>query len=78
MPSIVKDAKIALIDCALEIKKTEIEAKVQITDPSRIQDFLNQESDTFKHMVEKIKASKANVVLCQKGIDDLAQHYLAK
>ena len=78
MPSIVKDAKIALIDCALEIKKTEIEAKVQITDPSRIQDFLNQESDTFKHMVEKIKASKATVVLCQKGIDDLAQHYLAK
>ncbi len=78
MPSVVKDAKIALIDSALEIKKTEIEAKVQITDPSKIQDFLNQESDTFKAMVEKIKKSGANVVLCQKGIDDLAQHYLAK
>ncbi|EQB67795.1 MAG: chaperonin GroEL [Thermoplasmatales archaeon A-plasma] len=78
MPSVVKDAKIALIDSALEIKKTEIEAKVQITDPSKIQDFLNQESDTFKAMVEKIKKSGANVVLCQKGIDDLAQHYLAR
>ncbi|MGC8506515.1 MAG: thermosome subunit beta [Thermoplasmata archaeon] len=78
MPSVVKDAKIGLIDSALEIKKTEIEAKVQITDPSRIQDFLGQESDTFKKMVEKIKKSGANVILCQKGIDDLAQHYLAK
>ncbi|MCL4438948.1 MAG: TCP-1/cpn60 chaperonin family protein [Candidatus Thermoplasmatota archaeon] len=78
MPSPVKDAKIALIDSALEIKKTEIEAKVQITDPSKIQDFLAQESDTFKNMVEKIKKSGANVVLCQKGIDDIAQHYLAK
>jgi thermosome len=78
MPSVVKDAKIGLIDSALEIKKTEIEAKVQITDPSRIQDFLGQESDTFKKMVEKIKNSGANVILCQKGIDDLAQHYLAK
>ncbi|MCL4330478.1 MAG: TCP-1/cpn60 chaperonin family protein [Candidatus Thermoplasmatota archaeon] len=78
MPSVVKGAKIALIDSALEIKKTEIEAKVQITDPSRIQDFMSQESDTFKRMVEKVKASGANVVLCQKGIDDLAQHFLAK
>ena len=78
MPVEVKNAKIALIDSALEIKKTEIEAKVQITDPSKIQDFLSQESDTFKAMVEKIKKSGANVVLCQKGIDDLAQHYLAK
>ncbi|MCL5794677.1 MAG: TCP-1/cpn60 chaperonin family protein [Candidatus Thermoplasmatota archaeon] len=78
MPSVVKGAKIALIDSALEIKKTEIEAKVQITDPSRIQDFMSQESDTFKRMVEKVKASGANVVLCQKGIDDLAQHFLAR
>ena len=78
MPSPVKDAKIALIDSALEIKKTEIEAKVQITDPSKIQEFLTQESDTFKNMVEKVKKSGANVVLCQKGIDDMAQHYLAK
>ncbi|MGP6219770.1 thermosome subunit beta [Caldiplasma sukawensis] len=78
MPAFVKDAKIALIDSALEIKKTEIEAKVQITDPSKIQDFLDQEVETFKKMVEKIKKSGANVVLCQKGIDDIAQHYLAK
>ncbi|MCL5989392.1 MAG: TCP-1/cpn60 chaperonin family protein, partial [Candidatus Thermoplasmatota archaeon] len=78
MPSVVKGAKIALIDSALEIKKTEIEAKVQITDPSKIQDFLSQESETFKTMVDKVKKSGANVVLCQKGIDDLAQHYLAK
>ncbi len=78
MPSSVTNAKIALIDSALEIKKTEIEAKVQITDPTKIQDFLTQESNTFKEMVEKIKKSGANVVLCQKGIDDIAQHYLAK
>ena len=78
MPDTVKNAKIALIDSALEIKKTEIEAKVQISDPSKIQDFLDQEVDTFKDMVSKIKKSGANVVLCQKGIDDIAQHYLAK
>lgn len=78
MSSLVKGAKIALVDSALEIKKTEIEAKVQISDPSKIHDFLDQESETFKKMVEKIKKSSANVVLCQKGIDDLAQHYLAK
>lgn len=78
MPSTVKNAKIALVDSALEIKKTEIEAKVQISDPSKIQDFLDQEVGTFKEMVEKIKKSTATVVLCQKGIDDVAQHYLAK
>lgn len=78
MPSVVKDAKIALVDSALEIKKTEIEAKVQISDPTKIQSFLDQESATFKEMVNKIKASGASVVLCQKGIDDIAQHYLAK
>ena len=78
MPSVVKNARIALVDSALEIKKTEIEAKIQITDPSKIQDFMTQESDTFKNMVEKVKKSKANVLLCQKGIDDIAQHYLAK
>ena len=78
MPVTVKNAKIALIDSALEIKKTEIEAKVQITDPNKIQDFLGQESETFKNMVEKIKKSGANVLMAQKGIEDLAQHYLAK
>ncbi len=78
MPSNVTDAKIALIDSALEIKKTEIEAKVQISDPTKIQDFLDQETETFKGMVSRIKKSGATVVLCQKGIDDIAQHYLAK
>ncbi len=78
MPNIVNNAKIALVDSALEIKKTEIEAKVQITDPSKIHEFLDQESDTFKKMVEKVKKSGANVLMSQKGIDDLAQHYLAK
>ncbi|MCL4349694.1 MAG: TCP-1/cpn60 chaperonin family protein [Candidatus Thermoplasmatota archaeon] len=78
MPSVVKNAKIALINSALEIKKTEIDAKVQITDPSKIQEFLDQESDTLKEMAEKIKKSGANVVLCQKGIDDTVQYYLAK
>ncbi len=78
MPSIVKNAKIALINSALEIKKTEIDAKVQITDPSKIQGFLDQETDTLKEMADKIKKSGANVVLCQKGIDDTVQYYLAK
>ncbi len=78
MPGIVKNAKIALINSALEIKKTEIDAKVQITDPSKIQDFLDQETDTMKEMAEKIKKSGANVVFCQKGIDDTVQYYLAK
>lgn len=78
MPSEVKNAKIALIDSGLEIKKTEIDAKVQISDPSKIQAFLDQEEETLKSMVDKIKNSGANVVLSQKGIDDLAQHFLAK
>ena len=78
MPSTVTNAKIALIDSALEIKKTEIEAKIQISDPTKIQDFLDQETETFKEMVSKVKKSGATVVLCQKGIDDIAQHYLAK
>ncbi len=78
MPKIVKDAKIALIDSPLEIKNTEIDAKIQITDPSQIQAFLDQEENTLTKMVEKISASGANVIFCQKGIDDLAQHFLAK
>jgi thermosome len=78
MPKRVEKAKIALIDSALEIKKTEVEAKIEITDPSQLQAFLAEEENTLKSMVEKIKSSGANVVFCQKGIDDLAQHYLAK
>jgi len=78
MPRAVKNAKIALIDSALEIKNTEIDAKIQITDPNQIQAFLNQEESMLKNMVEKVAKSGANVVFCQKGIDDTAQHYLAK
>jgi len=78
MPSSVKNAKIALIDSALEIKKTEVDAKIQITDPRQLQSFLDEEEKTLKKKVELIKKSGANVVFCQKGVDDLVQHYLAK
>ena len=78
MPVVVKNAKIALLDSGLEIKKTEIDAKVQITDPSKIQAFLDQEEETLREMVQKIKKAGANVVFSQKGIDDLAQHFLSK
>ena len=78
MPSSVKNAKIALIDSALEIKKTEVDAKIQITDPTQLQSFLDEEEKTLKKKVDLIKKSGANVVFCQKGVDDLVQHYLAK
>ncbi len=78
MPNKIKDAKIALIDSALEIKSTEIDAKIQITDPSQMQAFIDQEEKMLKDMVEQVAASGANVVVCQKGIDDIAQHFLAK
>ncbi len=78
MPKSVKNAKIALIDSALEIKKTEVEAKIQIRDPTQMQAFLDEEEKTLKGMVDKVKKSGANVLVCEKGIDDLAQHYLAK
>ncbi len=78
MPKLLKDAKIALVDSALEIKKTEVEAKIQIRDPNQMQKFLDEEEKTLRGMVEKVKKSGANVLICEKGIDDLAQHYLAK
>ena len=78
MPDRVKDAKIALVNAALEIKKTEIDANIRINDPSQLQAFLDEEEQMLKSMVEKIKATGANVVFCQKGIDDMAQHFLAK
>lgn len=78
MPTFVKNAKIALIDSALEIKKTEVDAKIQITDPGQLQAFLDEEEKTLKKKVDLIKKSGASVVFCQKGIDDLVQHYLAK
>jgi archaeal chaperonin len=78
MPSEVKNAKIALLNSALEIKKTEIESKINIKNPNQIQSFLDEEDKTFRRMVDSIKASGANVVVAQKGIDDVVLHYLAK
>jgi len=78
MPKKIKAAKIALIDAALEIDKTETDAKINITSPDQMEAFLKQEEKMLKDMVEKIKKSGANIIFCQKGIDDLAQHYLAK
>lgn len=78
MPKVAKNCKVALLDCALEIEKTETDAKIEITSPDQLGAFLEQEEKMLKEMVQKIKASGATVVLCQKGIDDLAQHYLAK
>ena len=78
MPKHVKKAKIALLDSALEIEKTEISAEIRINDPTQMKAFLDEENRMMKDMVERIKKSGANVVLCQKGIDDTTQHYLAK
>ncbi len=78
MPDKVKDAKIALVDSAIEIKNTEIDAKIQITDPNQMQAFVDQEEKMLKAKVDKVANSGANVLICQKGIDDIAQHFLAK
>lgn len=78
MPKKVTDARIALLSAALEIEKTEVDAKIQITSPNQLQAFLDQEEAMLKDMVDRILAAGANVVFVQKGIDDLAQHFLAK
>jgi thermosome len=78
MPKSVKGAKIALLNAAVEIEKTEVDAKIQITSPDQLQAFLDQEENMLKDMVDKIAATGANVLFVQKGIDDLAQHFLAK
>ncbi len=78
MPTEIQDAKIALLNSALEIKKTEIESKINIKNPNQIQSFLDEEDKTFRRMIDAIKAAGANVVVCQKGIDDVVLHYLAK
>jgi thermosome len=74
----VENAKIALLDIALEIEKTEITAEIRIHEPNQMKAFLDQEDSTLKEMVTKIKASGANIVFCQKGIDDMVQHFLSK
>jgi archaeal chaperonin len=78
MPKRVDDARIALLNCPLEIEKTEMSAEIRINQPQQMQGFLDEENKMLRSMVDKIKSSGANVVLCQKGIDDIAQHYLAK
>ncbi|MEM1985441.1 MAG: thermosome subunit beta [Nitrososphaeria archaeon] len=78
MPKRVTNAKIALLNCPLEIEKTEFDAKININNPEQIKMFLDEENRMLREMVEKIASTGANVVICQKGIDDIAQHYLAK
>ncbi|MEA2004201.1 MAG: thermosome subunit beta [archaeon] len=78
MPKKVEDVKVALINSAIEVKELERDAQIRITDPAQMNAFIEQEEKMLKGMVDKIIASKANVVFCQKGVDDMAQHYLAK
>ena len=78
MPRTIADAKIALVNSAIEVKKTEVDAKIQITDPSQLALFLEEEENYIRGLVEKIQAAGATVLVCQKGIDELAQHYMAK
>lgn len=78
MPKHLRNAKIALLDNSLEIEKTETEAQIQITSPNQLQTYLEEEEKILKSMVEKVAVSNCNVLFCQKGIDDVAQHYLAK
>jgi archaeal chaperonin len=78
MPKVVEKAKIALISAPFEIEKTEFDAKLNINDPSMMKKFLDEETKMLKGMVDKIVQVGATVVVCQKGIDDIAQHYLAK
>jgi thermosome len=78
MPTKIEKAKIALVNSALEIEKTEMSAEIRITDPTQMQMFLEEENRMLKTMVDKIHEIGANVLICQKGIDDIAQHYLAK
>ena len=78
MPKSIKNAKVLLLDTAIEVKNPENDAKIQINDPDKLTAFLEHEEETLRDMVNKIAKSNANVVFCQKGIDDLAQHFLAK
>ncbi|MCW4027172.1 MAG: thermosome subunit beta [Candidatus Bathyarchaeota archaeon] len=78
MPKRIEKAKIALVNAPLEVEKTEFSAEIRIKDPAQMQAFLDQENNMLKDMVAKMKRAGANVVICQKGIDDMAQHFLAK
>jgi len=78
MPRSLGDARIALVNSAIEVKKTEVDAKIQITDPNQLAQFLEEEENYIRGLVTMIQESGANVLVCQKGIDELAQHYMAK
>jgi len=78
MPKLVENAKIALLNAALEVEKTEFDAKINIQNPEQMKAFLDEEENMLRDMVGKVAASGANVLICQKGIDDVAQHFLAK
>ncbi|MEM2928686.1 MAG: thermosome subunit beta, partial [Nitrososphaerota archaeon] len=78
MPKRIENARIALIDAPFEIEKTEFSAEIRIRDPSKIKEFLDEETAILKKMVDKVISTKANVVFCQKGIDDVAQFFMAK
>ena len=78
MPSRIENAKITLLDVAIEVKETETDAEIRITDPEQLKAFLAEEEGMLRRMVDRIKASGANVLFCQKGIDDMAQHFLSK
>src|SRR3990167_5522056 len=78
MPNLVKGAKIALIDFSLELRNPEIETKISISSPEQLHGFIEQEEREIRDMIEKVKLSGANVIFCQKGIDDFAQYLLAK
>ena len=78
MPSVIRNARIALLDFALELKNPEIDTKISISSPDQLKSFIDEEEKTIKNMIEKVRMSGANVVLCQKGIDDFAQYLLSK
>ena len=78
VPKTVTSAKIALLNTALEVKKTEVDAKIEIKSPDQLQNFVDEEARLLKEMAQKVKTAGANVLLCQKGLDDLVEHYLAK
>ena len=78
MPKQIKNAKVALVNTAFEIKKTEFDARIEIRDPTQLQHFLDEEETMLKKMIGHVKKSGANVLICQKGIDDLAEHFLTK
>ncbi|PIN70724.1 thermosome subunit [Candidatus Woesearchaeota archaeon CG11_big_fil_rev_8_21_14_0_20_43_8] len=78
MPRVVKGAKVAIIDSAMEVKGTEADTKISVSDPQQFQAFIDQEEKMLRDMVDKVTSTGATVVFCQKGIDDMAQHFLAK